>query len=978
MKKMFFRSILLLLFLWHLAIWGSLGKIYSQTELTISVNNVAQNGELELRGLLADYPYPILTMISVVDEDADIVTGLADTLEWLGKKDHAENGRLISEIWHPVIEFFQDDSLGSGDSDLYHQFASPLFTEVRRTEPFPTSTQLIMDVSNSMEEELDDAKKGLLAYINLFRPVDRGGVIQFADSIVNVVPMTSDTTILNADVKSAKLSGNTALYDAIMQGIQEIEKEHGRRSIIVYTDGRDNRSDVNPETVIQTARLNNLPIYTIALGDSTEEEILIEMALKTGGIFFKAATAVEMEQIYTRLSILMQNYYVMAHGSPNPRYDQSWRTIDITTRLPNLDQDGHGFFYVGEFPKPVATDLALDLNSQTAYQFIDTGDTLNIVQPGEIYQYFLDIGNLGPNDADTVRLFHIIPDSVTFLQASPAPYSQIGKMLFWQFEGPDLQEKLKVQVTVQLAENIPEDLTEIVSEAKIFAHMDSLWANNYDADTVRIMEPSLPKNYDLSIAQIVHTDTTIDINGSPYNAVVTGDTAVYTLKIKNNGPQKAYDFWIWNVFPDSLTSLDFSIAPTISGTDTIFWQVDSLATGDSLQILLTGRLAESLPYSPFQLVNKSGIRAPHDTLTVDNQAETLIYGIQPQQQPLPDFCDVVVSQIIKTASFQLVENDTIKYVEAGEIYFSNIKVSNSGPEAAIDVTVSADLPDSIQVTTINPAPDSLSSHSLVWKIPVLEIGASAQFQVTQTVVPKLPWGENLFIHRGKVSAGNEDPGLAGNNTAIDTVFNENRPPTDWTPIIEATPPSVEVGSDISVRVQIPVPVKTWDVWVYLPNGVIDSSYANQFIDQTQPLENEWLTLQPDYSASASIFKNKDEQIKFELRVTDLFDDFKTATSTVTVVSNNDLALDRSVFMASKEDYLNIKFKLKKAGAALLEVFDITGTKITKITDSDFATGWNSYAWNGQTESGQKIGSGFYIITLRSNGYYAWKKLMIVR
>jgi flagellar hook assembly protein FlgD len=78
------------------------------------------------------------------------------------------------------------------------------------------------------------------------------------------------------------------------------------------------------------------------------------------------------------------------------------------------------------------------------------------------------------------------------------------------------------------------------------------------------------------------------------------------------------------------------------------------------------------------------------------------------------------------------------------------------------------------------------------------------------------------------------------------------------------------------------------------------------------------------------------------------------------------------------DKLRINFKLSSNRAARLEVFDINGKRVSKITEAFFNAGWNYYDWNGVAENGQKVGSGVFLVTLRSGEYNSWKKFIIAR
>jgi hypothetical protein len=89
-------------------------------------------------------------------------------------------------------------------------------------------------------------------------------------------------------------------------------------------------------------------------------------------------------------------------------------------------------------------------------------------------------------------------------------------------------------------------------------------------------------------------------------------------------------------------------------------------------------------------------------------------------------------------------------------------------------------------------------------------------------------------------------------------------------------------------------------------------------------------------------------------------------------------LDRNVFRPEAESPLDIRFKLSNRRAAQLDIYDIAGRHITQLTQGVYQGGWNSYSWDGITETGQGAGSGVYLVTLRSGEFNSWKKFIIVR
>ena len=735
-------------------------------KLIICINNIAINGELSLRGLFANFPNPILSTISVVDSSGDIVTGLADTSRWLGPNDIAENGMPIKKIWQPILEFHEEDPSIPDDPDLYNQRPLPLITEVRWIEYLPTSTMLVMDVSSSMTEELEDAKAGANLYVDLFRPIDRGGIIQFSGSVKVYQEMTSDTALLKQTINNARVSWGTAIYDALMEAIQGTKSETGRRAIIIYTDGQDNSSKISPQAVIDSARTYNLPIYTIALGDVTDEEVLKQIAKQTSALFFKAATAREMKIIFGKLSALMQNYYVMAHTSPDPFFNQTWRLVDVKVDLPDKKGKGVGRYFVGGEPMCRNTDVGVNLISNTDTSVVIDSDTVNAVRPGDRYEYVIKVNNFGPNLANTVKLVHHLPDSVLLIDVSTPPQFVEDDSLVWVLTGIVPNDEVNISLDVEFAEKIPEELSELISQVKIYAVNDTTFSNNLAIDTISVLIIKPPQNYDLSLSQLAITDTTTEIDDQTMPAVVQGNNYSYLLKIENLGPRTAYNFNLWDAFPDSVVLSDFNIFPTKQTEDTLFWQFDSLACSDFISINFKATVADSLPFAPFPLKNRSGLIAKYDTLSENNFATTTVYAIEKKVEPL--LTDLAITFCSETDTFVVVDPDTINAVHPGDKYEYLISIKNLGHNVADTVQLVHLLPDSIDFISANIPPQLSKKDSLLWMFFDFQPGNEANISISVRLKDNVSEDFTELISEAKLTS--PDDTTLTNNFATDTVM----------------------------------------------------------------------------------------------------------------------------------------------------------------------------------------------------------------
>ncbi|MBD3289171.1 VWA domain-containing protein [candidate division KSB1 bacterium] len=748
---------------------------YSQKAMAdnvnICINNISINNEIELYGLSGHFPYPVISTISVLDSfHKKIVIGLADTSRWLGPDDVAENGELIKQIWQSVLEYHEQDPMVPEDPDTYQQIPQPLFTEIRESMNYPTSTMLVMDASYSMANEISDAREAVLSFVEGMRPVDSAGVIVFDHEIKAYQPMTDDMDAIRQIVENAESKGKTALYDALMLAIEGTKFANGRRAIVVYADGEDNSSspENTEESVIDSARAYNLPVYTIALSDSANTETLKYIAQMTGGLFLKKTNHVSIKDIYDQLYKVIQNFYVMAHATPDPEYNRTWRAVDLKAYFGNQYSGGRGFYFVGGPPDDLSTDLTLNLASRTDTTVIIDADTLNAIYPGDNYEYQLKIRNIGKYYAKDVTLVLHLPDSVSFRDASIQPTESAGDSIVWEFPIFQVGRNEEIVVSVQLASEVPKELVTLPSEAILHTIDNALYERDVATDTVRIIRrsvPELPKNYDLSLSQSAQTDTALDIDGQAIPAVLLGDSLQYRLNIKNNGPVTAHDFEVQNQMPDSVSTFNINLPVSKQMGDTLFWQFDSLAAGDSILITFQARVSDSLQLTPFPLVNTCRIIAPNDTLLENNLSWLTVYAIERVIEE-PKFTDVELSLISETDTFRVIDEDTVAAVEPGDQFNYELSIRNLGSVRSDSLSILFKLPDSVSFLNASLLPPS-TIDTLEWELAGLDPQNNQNIIVTVRLDKDIPGDLNELIGNARINLENDS--LLTNNIAADTI-----------------------------------------------------------------------------------------------------------------------------------------------------------------------------------------------------------------
>ena len=204
----------------------------------------------------------------------------------------------------------------------------------------PLTTLLVVDTSGSMEksDKIKGAKEAAKAYLDLMRPGDQAGLISFNTQVKVVQPVTTDKAALLQAIDSLQPAGNTAMFDALVAGVDTLKDVTGRKAIILLSDGLDNRSHSNADDVINTIGPAGLSISTIGLGDpkqpgnnfGLDEPALRSLAERAGGFYGFATAPQELLALYQQRGRELQNEYSFTYVSPAALRDGVNRQLQVS------------------------------------------------------------------------------------------------------------------------------------------------------------------------------------------------------------------------------------------------------------------------------------------------------------------------------------------------------------------------------------------------------------------------------------------------------------------------------------------------------------------------------------------------------------------------------------------------------------------------------------------------------------------------
>lgn len=164
----------------------------------------------------------------------------------------------------------------------------------------PMEVAFVIDASYSMDTNDPDGirKDTAKLFVDKLSENDKAAVISFTKTGKLLSGLTNDKEALKTSIDSIvnddgyNSNSGTALSEGMKLALQQFKNldKETTKYIIELTDGEDNYS-YDYEPLIQQAKDNNIIVYTIGLGSSVDDELLTNIAIKTGGKYYHASVA---------------------------------------------------------------------------------------------------------------------------------------------------------------------------------------------------------------------------------------------------------------------------------------------------------------------------------------------------------------------------------------------------------------------------------------------------------------------------------------------------------------------------------------------------------------------------------------------------------------------------------------------------------------------------------------------------------------
>ena len=186
----------------------------------------------------------------------------------------------------------------------------------------PVTIGILVDESRSMTPKRTEVLVAAEIFIAESNPKDEIFVLNFNDTVKRGLPgdvaFTDNIEQLRAALNRGVPEGRTALNDAIVEGLKQLELgRRDKKSLIMVSDGGDNASRHTRRDMFDTVERSIATIYTIGLFDASDPDqdtgILKQLARMSGGEAYFPADPASMASVCRGIAKSIRTRYTIGY-----------------------------------------------------------------------------------------------------------------------------------------------------------------------------------------------------------------------------------------------------------------------------------------------------------------------------------------------------------------------------------------------------------------------------------------------------------------------------------------------------------------------------------------------------------------------------------------------------------------------------------------------------------------------------------------
>jgi len=212
----------------------------------------------------------------------------------------------------------------------------------------PISVGVLIDSSGSMRHKLQQALQTVREIALALSPQDEMFVASFASDVEMRRHFTTNMQDVQKSLRDIKAGGETAAYDAIQMGMNEMKMaKHNKKIMLLVTDGFDTKSHINSTQVEDILKRSEVLVYAIGIDDDDDDPLVLtrtryhiyhymlgRLTSISGGRAFRLFTGrnYALNSLAQVLLEELHQQYTLSYYPTSLPDKNAWRQVDVKVK----------------------------------------------------------------------------------------------------------------------------------------------------------------------------------------------------------------------------------------------------------------------------------------------------------------------------------------------------------------------------------------------------------------------------------------------------------------------------------------------------------------------------------------------------------------------------------------------------------------------------------------------------------------------
>jgi Ca-activated chloride channel homolog len=200
-------------------------------------------------------------------------------------------------------------------------------------ESSPLEVVMALDISASMGPVIGQVRVAARSFLDVLREEDAVTVLGFNDNIFVVARREARRETRQKALDRLAPWGGTALYDVIGRGVAMLQKQAGRKGLIVFSDGEDESSRSTLGDAERDLQSSDVVLYAVGLGRGARfdrlTKVLDTLSTTSGGSAIITRDVGDLPKAFREAVDDLAHSYVLSYVPKNTARDGGWRKVTV-------------------------------------------------------------------------------------------------------------------------------------------------------------------------------------------------------------------------------------------------------------------------------------------------------------------------------------------------------------------------------------------------------------------------------------------------------------------------------------------------------------------------------------------------------------------------------------------------------------------------------------------------------------------------